>query len=67
MMLLVSLVLGIAPLLGIALILASGGVATVDGLFMSLILLALSGIFFLNALIEARKTFKKAPPAQKTS
>ena len=67
MMLVLSLVLGIAPLAGIGMILASGGISTVDGLFMSLILLALSGIFFLNALIEARKTFKKAPPAQKTS
>ena len=42
---------------------------TVDGLFMSIIMLALSGILFLNVYLEARKKFalKKAPQAQKTS
>ena len=54
MMLLVSIVMGIIPLLGIAWTIATGTIATVDGLFMSLILLTLSGIFFLNAYWELR-------------
>jgi hypothetical protein len=60
MMLVLSLVLAILPLLGVAWILMSGMItlsppsATVDGLFMSLILLALSGTFLLNAYWEMR-------------
>ena len=54
MMLLVSIVLGIIPLFGIAWIIATGTIKTVDGLFMSLILLTLSGVFFLNAFWELR-------------
>jgi hypothetical protein len=54
MMLLVSLVLGILPLLGVAWTLMSGMITTVDGLFMSLILLTLSGVFMLNAYWEMR-------------
>jgi len=53
-MLFLSLVLGIVPLAGIALIIATGSILNVDGLFMSLILLTLSGIFFLNAFFELR-------------
>src|SRR5271170_2140398 len=55
MMLVLSLLLGIIPLLGVVWILTSGMItlwpfsATVDGLFMSLILLTLAGCFFLNA------------------
>ena len=47
----------------------NGTITTVDGLFMSIIMLALSGILFLNVYLEARKKFilKKAPQAQKTS
>lgn len=56
MMLALSLVLGILPLLGIAWTLANGMITTVDGLFMSLILLTLSGIFLLNAYWELRDT-----------
>ena len=69
MMLLLSLILGIVPLLGVAWIAVSAGVTTVDGLFMSLILLTLSGILFLNAYLEVRGKFKKsaAPSAQKMS
>jgi hypothetical protein len=58
MMLVLSLVLGIVPLLGVAWIFLSGMIslwppsATVDGLFMSLILLALSACFLLNAYWE---------------
>ncbi len=54
MMLLLSIVLGLLPLTGIALMAANGFLFTVDGLFMSLILLTISGIFLLNAALEAR-------------
>jgi hypothetical protein len=60
MMLALSLVLGVLPLLGVAWIFVSGMItlwppgATVDGLFMSLILLTLSACFLLNAYWEAR-------------
>ena len=53
-MLLISIVLGLLPLAGIAWIVLAGSMTTVDGLFMSLILLTLSGIFFLNVLWELR-------------
>lgn len=53
-MLVISLVLGIIPLLGIAWLIASGSAETVDGLFLALILLTLSGILLLNAAWEAR-------------
>ena len=45
MMLAISLVLGILPLLGVAWTLMNGMITTVDGLFMSLILITLSGVF----------------------
>ncbi len=54
MMLVISIVLGIVPLFGIAWTIVTGTVTTVDGLFMSLILLTLSGVFFLNAFWELR-------------
>jgi hypothetical protein len=54
MMLVISIVMGIVPLLGIAWTIATGTVTTVDGLFMSLILLTLSAVFFLNAFWELR-------------
>jgi len=54
MMLVISIALGIIPLLGIAWTIVTGTVTTVDGLFMSLILLTLSGVFFLNAFWELR-------------
>ena len=70
MMLIISIVLGIVPLFGIAWTIATGTISTVDGLFMSLILLTLSGIFFLNAYWELRDRGalaflhrKKAPAA----
>jgi len=52
MMLALSLVLGILPLLGVVWTLMNGMITTVDGLFMSLILLTLSGVFMLNAYWE---------------
>ncbi|HLW87275.1 MAG TPA: hypothetical protein VKR57_02205 [Terriglobales bacterium] len=60
MMLLLSIVLGIVPLLGIAWTVMEGMVTTVDGLFLSLILLSLSGILFLNAYLELRTRMTKA-------
>ena len=54
LMLLLSLLLGIVPLAGIAWIIATGSILNVDGLFMSLILLTLSGIFSLNVFLELR-------------
>jgi hypothetical protein len=71
MMLLVSVVLGILPLLGIVWTIMNETITTVDGLFMSLILLSLSGLFFLNAFWECRdcglipSKQKSAPPAKK--
>jgi len=50
----ISLVLGILPLLGVVWMVTNGMITTVDGLFMSLILLTLSGIFMLNAYWEMR-------------
>ena len=52
--LLISLVLGIIPLAGIVWMIVSRSILNVDGLFMSLILLTLAGIFFLNAALELR-------------
>jgi hypothetical protein len=60
MMLALSVVLGVVPLVGVVWIFMSGMIsvsppaATVDGLFMSLILLTLSACFLLNAYWEAR-------------
>jgi hypothetical protein len=71
MMLVLSVVLGLVPLAGVAWTVVNGNITTVDGLFMSLILLTLSGILFLNVYLETRAWFlhKKAetPPARKTS
>ena len=67
MMLALSLVLGILPLLGVVWTLMNGMITTVDGLFMSLILLTLSGVFMLNAYWEMRDMglIKKKAPADK--
>ncbi len=60
MILVLSLVLGLVPLLGVVWIFVSGMItlspfsATVDGLFMTLILLTLSGCFLLNAYWKMR-------------
>lgn len=69
MMLALSLVLGILPLLGVAWTLMNGMITTVDGLFMTLILLTLSGVFMLNVFWEMRDSGmikkKVAVPATK--
>ena len=69
-----SLLLGIVPLVGLVWIFASGMIklspfsATVDGLFMTLILLVLAACFLMNAFWEAREQGligKKQPAAVK--
>jgi len=69
MMLAISLVLGILPLLGVVWTLMNGMITTVDGLFMSLILLTLSGVFMLNAYWEMRDMglIKRKMPGDKKS
>lgn len=52
---LLSFLLGLLPLLGIAFMLYNGWLETVDGLFMSLILLTLSGVFFLDVFLDLRR------------
>ncbi len=74
MILVLSLVLGLLPLVGIVWIFVSGMIvlwpfsATVDGLFMTLILLTLSACFLLNAYWEMRDRGligkKKVEPAK---
>ncbi len=51
-MLLLSILLALVPLAGIAWIVITRSLTSVDGLFMSLILLTLSGVFLLNVLFE---------------
>jgi uncharacterized membrane protein len=71
-MLLISILLGLIPLAGIAWIILGRAITSVDGLFMSLILLTLSGVFFLNVAWELRdrgllgtsKASKGSPPAK---
>jgi len=53
-MLLISILLGLIPLAGIGWIVVSGTLTTVDGLFESLIMLSISGVFFLNVVWELR-------------
>ena len=73
--LLISILLGLLSLAGIAWIVIVGSLLTVDGLFMTLILLTLTGIFFLNFFLELRdrgsagkdkETSSKGLPASKT-
>ena len=63
MVLVISLFLALIPLLGIGYIVFFGSPTTVDGLFMSLILLSISGILGLNVLIELRKGNPRLPLA----
>jgi len=51
MVLLLSLVLALIPLLGVVWIVIYGSPLTVDGLFTSLILLAMSGILGMNVIL----------------
>ncbi len=65
-MVLVSALLGLIPLAGIGWSIMNGTITTVDGLFLSLILAAISGIFFLNVFLELRRGLKDEEPAEKT-
>jgi hypothetical protein len=69
--LLISGILGLLPLLGIAYILMNSNIRqaglTVDALFMSLILLTMSGIFFLNIALELLACRKGAGRAARTT
>ncbi len=69
MMFALSAVLAILPLIGVVWTLINGMITTVDGLFMSLILLMLSGVFALSAFWEARDMglIKKKAPAAKAA
>jgi hypothetical protein len=60
MLLIVSIVLAILPLLGIVWVLLTRSITTVDGLFLSLILLSISGIFALNAFWEFQRQRRRA-------
>ena len=76
-MLLISILLGLIPLAGIAWIIVTGTLTTADGLFESLIMLSISGIFFLNVFWELRdrgllgkskaEAPSKQPPASEES
>ena len=55
MLLIIYLALALVPLLGIVWIFAQASITTVDGLFMSLICLSISGILAANAFFEYRK------------
>jgi hypothetical protein len=60
MLLIISAVLAILPILGILWFVVSGNITTVDGLFMSLILLTISGIFALHAGWEFERQRRRA-------
>jgi hypothetical protein len=64
MVLVISLFLALIPLLGIVYIVLFSSLTTVDGLFMSLILLSISAILGLNVLIELRKGMSAFTPKQ---
>jgi len=63
MILIISLIMALLPLLGIGWIVLYGSLFTVDGLFMSLILLGISAMFGGNALLELRRP-KSRPAGQ---
>lgn len=58
-MLALSAAFALLCLAGVAFTVVRGSITTVDGLFTSLILLALSGILLLNVFVELRK--RKSP------
>jgi hypothetical protein len=74
MMLALSVVLGIVPLAAVIWTLTNGMITTVDGLFLTLILLTISGAFMLNVYWELRdrgvvgkKKAVAAPPKTPTA
>ncbi len=67
MLLLVSMVLAVLPLLGMAALIYLNPELTVDNLFMSLILLTISGVFGINVLLELRDRGLPIPGLKKKS
>ena len=65
MMLVISLVLSLLPLLGVVYVLVYGSITTVDGLFLALMLLGISGILLLSAFLEFKN--RHNPTIAKTS
>ena len=59
----ISLVLALLPLFGVVWLALHGSLTTVDGLFMSLILLAISGTLGTTALFDLKKRLSGATPA----
>ena len=59
MLLVISVLLAIVPLLCIVWVLATRSIFSVDGLFLSLILAAISGIFALNAFWEFQRVRRR--------
>jgi hypothetical protein len=67
-MTLLSVVLGLIPLLGIVWTFLQGDITTVGGLFLTLILLSLSAILLGNALMDIRRRMRaRNQPARKAS
>ncbi|HKN33181.1 MAG TPA: hypothetical protein VJX16_08040 [Terriglobales bacterium] len=60
MLLIISIVLAFVPVLGIIWLLVNGSITTVDGLFMTLILLTISGVFGLNGWWEWQRLKRRA-------
>ena len=58
MLLILYALLALVPLLGVVWVLMQGTITTVDGLFMSLIFLTISGIFAASALFEVRNLLR---------
>jgi hypothetical protein len=63
MVLVSSLILALLPLLGVVWMALHGALTTVDGLFMSLILLAISGTVGTPALFDIKKRLSGEAPA----
>ncbi len=59
MLLVISTLLAIIPLLGIVWVLMTRSIFSVDGLFLTLILVAISGIFALNASWELQRVRRR--------
>lgn len=67
MLLLIEILFAFLPLLGVAGIAYQGWLATVDGLFTALILLAISGTFALAAFLEFRARKQTLEPARESA
>ena len=71
MVLLLSILLVLIPLAGVVWVVITRSLTSVDGLFMTLILLAISGIFLFNIALELKargwlafRDKKKLPPSK---